>query len=58
MMIVTDRGPAKRLGREIDLSRAAFARLAPLKLGLIEVKVERIDGFGPRKSGPNLDTSK
>ena len=35
---VTDRGPARRLvrqGRVIDLSRAAFARLAPTRVGLI-----------------------
>jgi rare lipoprotein A len=39
---VTDRGPARRLvrrGRVIDLSRAAFARLAPLERGVIEVNV-------------------
>lgn len=41
LVTVTDRGPAKRLRREIDLSRAAFRRLAPLKLGLIKVKVQR-----------------
>lgn len=41
---VTDRGPAKRLvaqGRRLDLSRAAFERLAPLKRGLIRVGVSR-----------------
>lgn len=32
---ITDRGPAKRLNRVIDLSRAAFAKLAPLRQGLI-----------------------
>ncbi len=42
---VNDRGPAKRLarkGRIIDLSRSAFSRIAPLKNGLIQVKVEVI----------------
>jgi rare lipoprotein A len=39
---VTDRGPAKRLGREIDLSRAAFEKLAPLRLGLIVVSVVKL----------------
>ena len=37
---ITDRGPAKRLvhqGRKIDLSRAAFAKLADPDLGLIDV---------------------
>ena len=40
---ITDRGPAKRLfqdGRKIDLSRAAFAKLANPDLGLIAVTVE------------------
>ena len=39
---ITDRGPAKRLlneGRKIDLSRAAFAKLANPDLGLIDVAV-------------------
>jgi rare lipoprotein A len=41
----TDRGPAKRLcaqGRRLDLSRAAFAALAPIEQGVIKVKIERI----------------
>jgi rare lipoprotein A len=41
---ITDRGPAKHLvqdGRKIDLSRAAFAKLADLDLGLIDVSVTR-----------------
>jgi rare lipoprotein A len=41
---ITDRGPAKRLlqeGRKIDLSRAAFAKLANPDLGLIDVSVRR-----------------
>ncbi len=37
---VNDRGPAKRLGRMIDLTRAAFQELAPLRVGLISVNVE------------------
>ena len=39
---VNDRGPAKRLNRVIDLTRAAFGRIANLKRGLIKVKVERV----------------
>jgi rare lipoprotein A len=39
---VTDRGPAKHLGRAIDLSQAAFAKLAPLRRGLIPVCIERL----------------
>jgi len=42
---ITDRGPAKRLvnaGRKIDLSRAAFARLANPDLGLISVTITRL----------------
>lgn len=39
-VLITDRGPNKRFkDREIDLSRAAFKRLAPLDKGLIPVKV-------------------
>ncbi len=41
---ITDRGPAKRLvqeGRKIDLSRAAFAKLADPDVGLIDVTVRR-----------------
>ena len=37
---VNDRGPAKRLGRLIDLTSSAFRQVAPLKAGLIQVKVE------------------
>lgn len=45
VVTVTDRGPAWRLvrqGRVIDLSQAAFGRLAPLSLGLIDVEVNRL----------------
>ena len=41
---ITDRGPANRLvneGRKIDLSRAAFAKLADPDLGLIVVTVRK-----------------
>ena len=41
---ITDRGPARRLlqeGRKIDLSRAAFAKLADPDAGLIDVTVRR-----------------
>jgi len=41
---ITDRGPAKRLcrqGRTIDLSRAAFERLADPDLGLIDVTTRK-----------------
>ena len=41
---ITDRGPAKRLfqeGRKIDLSLAAFAKLANPDLGLIDVTIRR-----------------
>jgi rare lipoprotein A len=42
IVIITDRGPAKRLvraGRIIDLSQAAFKELAATELGLIQVEV-------------------
>ena len=41
---ITDRGPAIRLvqqGRTIDLSRAAFAKLASPDLGLIDVTLKK-----------------
>ncbi len=37
---VNDRGPSKRLNRLIDLTKAGFEKIAPLRLGLISVKVE------------------
>lgn len=39
----SDRGPAHRLGRLIDLSEAAFERIAPLSRGLVLVEVEKIE---------------
>ena len=42
---ITDRGPARHLvnaGRKIDLSRAAFARLANPGWGLIAVNVKKL----------------
>lgn len=47
VVVVSDRGPAKRLvqkGRIIDLSQAAFEALADLKLGVILVKTEVLEG--------------
>lgn len=38
----TDRGPARRLNRLIDLTREAFAEIDRLDLGLIQVKVRRL----------------
>lgn len=37
---VNDRGPAKRLGRKIDLSKAAFEKLTSLEAGLVTVKLK------------------
>jgi len=37
---VTDRGPAKRLNRLIDLTVSAFKRIADIADGLVEVDVE------------------
>jgi rare lipoprotein A (peptidoglycan hydrolase) len=41
IVVVTDRGPSKRLlaTRQLDLSEAAFAAIAPLKQGLAEVAI-------------------
>lgn len=40
---ITDRGPAKRLERIIDLGKMSFARLANPKEGIIKVNVEEIN---------------
>ena len=38
---ITDRGPNRRFGnRIVDLTRGSFAKLAPLRQGLIRVRVE------------------
>jgi len=36
---VNDRGPAKRLGRRIDLTKSAFRQIGDLRKGLIQVRV-------------------
>lgn len=41
VVTITDRGPAKRLHRVIDLSEAAFAKLANIDRGVIQVCVAR-----------------
>ena len=44
---INDRGPAKRLvkkGRIIDLSKGAFMAIASLKSGIIQVRVEVLNG--------------
>lgn len=38
----TDRGPARRLNRLIDLTREAFAEIDNLKSGLTQVHVRRL----------------
>lgn len=43
VVTVTDRGPNRRLKRVIDLSTTAFKHLAGTELGLVRVKVRRID---------------
>jgi rare lipoprotein A len=40
VVTVTDRGPSLALDRVIDLSQAAFAQIAPLPLGIIEVTIQ------------------
>ncbi len=42
VVIVEDRGPAKRLGRKIDLTKRAFERIGKLAVGLIEVEIEEL----------------
>ena len=38
---VNDRGPNKRLGRAIDLTRGAFSKIADTDEGLVLVKIEK-----------------
>ena len=40
VVTVTDRGPAKRLNRVIDLSKRSFEKIAPLSSGIISVRAE------------------
>jgi rare lipoprotein A len=40
---INDRGPARRLGRLIDLSQASFAEIAELEVGLVQVRVRVIE---------------
>ena len=50
VVAITDRGPARRLvkeGRRIDLSRAAFVKLADPDLGLIDVTIKKKRSAGP-----------
>lgn len=39
-----DRGDFKKYGRTLDLSKAAFASLADLSKGVIQVQITKIDG--------------
>lgn len=43
LVTVTDRGPAKRLKRIIDLSRAAYQSIDNLDNGLCTVQIERLN---------------
>ena len=42
VVVVEDRGPAKYLNRDIDLTKTAFSRIAYLGEGLIEVEITEI----------------
>lgn len=43
IVTVTDRGPAKRLNRLLDLSEAAFKQLSDTRKGLITVIVREVE---------------
>lgn len=49
VVTVTDRGPALRLNRLIDLSARAFGEIAPHRQGVIEVEVELLAAEGAPK---------
>ena len=40
LVVVTDRGGFEKYGRKIDLSKAAFSKIASTANGLIDVKIE------------------
>ena len=42
IVTVTDRGNFGKLGRIIDLSEGAFKKIAPLKQGVVKVKIEKV----------------
>lgn len=42
VVTITDRGPARRLHRILDLSKAAFSQLAPTRQGLVRACIERL----------------
>lgn len=42
VVVCTDRGAFKKLGRFLDLSSGAFEQLAPLSKGVLTVKIEEI----------------
>ena len=41
-VVVLDRGPAKRLGRLIDLNKTSFQQLAPLSQGLVPIDIQEV----------------
>lgn len=41
-VVILDRGPAERLGRELDLSKAAFSKIAPLSQGIAKCSIQRL----------------
>lgn len=45
MVLVTDRGPAKRLHRVIDLGKDAYRKIASLKTGVINVEVRNVSSL-------------
>ena len=42
IVVCSDRGNFKQMGRMLDLSSGAFKSLAPLRLGIIKAKIEVI----------------
>lgn len=42
IVIITDRTARRFKGKRIDLSKRAFSKIAPIKWGVVSVKVEKI----------------
>lgn len=41
-VVINDRGPMAWTGRDLDLSKAAFAKLAPLSVGVLQVHTREV----------------
>lgn len=60
LVVVTDRGGFDKYGREVDLSKAAFKKIATLNEGLIDTKIEVVskrDVFKYKHGSPRFNSA-